>query len=155
MYIRPFFFVLCLLLCVCSLFGIYRLQAEPQETQPTPTEVSETPSDVRFASDPQSDVSSDFYQTIIDNNLFAPLGTNLHSKPRPGANLKLVGTFLTQEPTDSTVLITDASTGRQHVLSIGDVLGIFEVSEIQPKQVTLNHNGKPVVLRLPSNVLLN
>ena len=38
MSIRPFVFVLCLLLCVCRLFGIYRLQAQPQETQPTPAE---------------------------------------------------------------------------------------------------------------------
>ena len=156
MYIRPFGIVLCLLLCVCSFFGIYRLQAAPQETQPTPVESSDPPSDdVRFALPPKSEVSSDFTQTIIKNNLFAPLGTDLHSKARPGAHLKLVGTFLRQEPTDSTALITDASTGRSHVLSIGDVLGAYWVSEIQPKQVTLSENGTPVVLRMPSNVLLN
>ena len=147
---------LCLLLCVCSLFGLYRLQAAPQETQPTPTEVSETQSDdVRFASPPQSDVRSDFTQTIIRNNLFAPLGTNLHSKARPGANLKLIGTFLRQDPTDSKVLIKNETTGCSHVLGLGDVLGGFSVSEIQPKQVVLENNGNTVILRLPQDVLLN
>ncbi|MDE0426705.1 MAG: hypothetical protein OXN25_17785 [Candidatus Poribacteria bacterium] len=157
MSIRPFVFVLCLLLCVCSFFGIYRLQAQPQpqETQPPAAEVSETKSDVGSASDPKSDVPSDFTQTIIRNNLFAPLGTDLHSKARPGANLTLLGTFLRQDPTDSKVLIKNETTGRQHVLAIGDVLGGFSVSEIQPKQVTLSENGNTVILRLPQDVLLN
>ena len=156
MYIRKFGFVLCLLLCVCCLFGLYRLQAQtPIAPRPQERDVAETKSDVGFASDPESDVPSDFTQTIIRNNLFAPLGTNLHAKTLPGANLKLVGTFLTQEPTASTALIKDASTGRSHVLGIGDVLGGYSVTEIQPKQVTLSENGTPVVLRMPSNVLLN
>ena len=161
MFIRPFGFVLCLVLCVCCLFGLYRLQAQPQETQPTPAGVSETQSDVEFASDAQSDafantMQSDFTRTIIRKNLFAPLGTVLNQTPVPGAHLKLVATVLRENPTHSTALITDATTGnRQHVLAIGEVFGAYQVTEIQPKQVTLDHNGKAVVLRLPSGVLLN
>lgn len=96
MFIRPFGFVLCLLLCVCCLFGLYRLQAQPQ--RPPTTEITETQSDVGFASEAQGDVHRDVTQTILSNNLFAPLGTNLHDTPRPGATLTLVGTFRTENP---------------------------------------------------------
>lgn len=154
MFIRPFGLVLCLLLCVCGLFGLYRLQAQPQETQPTPTEITETKSDVGFASEAPSDVHRDFTQTIISNNLFARLGTNLHDKPRPGANLTLVGTFVQENPAASKALIKDA-TGRHRVLAIGEVLGAYQVLEIQPKHVRLDQNGNTVILRLPQHVLLN
>lgn len=45
--------------------------------------------------------NADFYQTIIDNSLFAPLGTVLNTKPRPGENLKLITTFTRPRGCDS------------------------------------------------------
>ena len=168
MSIGKFFFVLCLLLCVCCLFGIYRLQAQPQ--RPPTTETTETQSDVGFASKAQSDVrstrkssheesssdaSADFTQTIIEKNLFAPLGTVLNPKPQPGANLMLVGTFVQENPIESKALIKNRTTGRQHVLAIGEVLGEYQVTEIQPKAVRLSHTAEVVTLHLPKSVLLN
>lgn len=170
MFIRPFGYVLCLLLCVCCLFGLYHLQAQPPQRPPTPAGVSETQSDVGSASPPQSDVqstrkssheetssdaSADFTQTIIDKNLFAPLGTVLNRQPVPGAHLSLVGTFVRENPTHSTALIKNRATGRSETLAIGASIGAFQLTEVQPKQVALDHNGKSVVLHLPRNVLLN
>ncbi|MCY3722021.1 MAG: hypothetical protein OXG97_07350 [Candidatus Poribacteria bacterium] len=151
------------MLCVCCLLGIYRLQAQtpiaprpptPQE-RPQPADVSDVKSTVRVVSQDPTDISSEFYQTIIKNNLFAPLGTNLHKKPVPGANLKLIGTFVSKDAVRSTAVIKNEKTGRQHRLSIGAGLGNLQVVEIQCQQVTLDHNGKAIVLRLPSGVLLN
>ncbi|MYA57482.1 hypothetical protein F4X88_14405 [Candidatus Poribacteria bacterium] len=68
----------CLVVCVVCLFGIYRLQAAPQlPERPAPTpqgsEVTQPPRTTFSES-----IDSDFYQTIIRNNLFAPLGTDLY-----------------------------------------------------------------------------
>ncbi len=89
----------------------------------------------------QEDLHSDFYQTIIRNNLFAPLGTDLHQKPAPGATLTLVGTFVSEDPTHSTALIKNETTNQQARFVIGEIFDDFQVVEIQPKQVTLDHNG--------------
>lgn len=139
------------------LFGIYRLQAQtPRAATPQAVEVAEPQSDVRGASQPATDIESDFYQTIIRNNLFAPLGTDLHAKPVPGAHLKLIGTFVSKDAVHSTAIIKNETTGRQEMLSIGEgIAENFQVVEIQAKQVTFDHDGTSVVLRLPSTLLLN
>ena len=126
----------------------------PQE-RPQPADVSDVKSTVRVVSQDPTDISSEFYQTIIKNNLFAPLGTVLNQKRVPGANLKLLGTFVSKDAVHSTAIIKNETTGRQEMLSIGGGLGDFQVVEIQCQQVTLDHLGSSVVLRLPSGVLLN
>ena len=92
---------------------------------------------------------------FIRNNLLSPLGTDLHQKPAPGATLTLVGTFVSEDPTHSTAVIKNETTNQQAKFVIGEIFDDFQVVEIQPKQVTLDHNGQSVVLRLPSTVLLN
>ena len=104
----------------------------------------------------ENDINTDFYQTIIDNNLFAPLGTVLNPTPKPGANLALVATFVSENIWRSTAVIKNETTGRHQILGIGAVLGDFTVMKIQPKQIKLDHHGKPpVVLHLPEPVFLN
>lgn len=104
----------------------------------------------------ENDINTDFYQTIIKNNLFAPLGTELNPKPVPGAHLTLVATFVSKDWQRSTAVIKHSATGHHHVLGIGGVIGDFTVMKIQGKQVEPDHHGKrPVVLHLPENVFLN
>ena len=125
MFLRPFVFGLCLVVCVGCLFGLYHLQAEPQpQERPQTTAVAGTQSNVRFVSQPATDINSDFYQTILKNNLFAPLGTVLNAEPEPGAHLSLVGTFVSEDPSASSVLVKNAMTGRHHLLSVGEGLAI-------------------------------
>ena len=64
-------------------------------------------------------IDRDFYQTIIRKNLFAPLGTVFSADPDPGGHLTLVGTFLAEDPSASSVLVKNATTGRHHLLSVG------------------------------------
>ena len=161
MFLRPFGLFLCLLLCVCCLFGIYHLQAEPQpqEIPPTPQgrEVAEPQSNVRLVSEPATDISSDFYQTIIRKNLFAPLGTVFSAEPEPGAHLSLVGTFLAEDPAASSVLVKNTTTGRHHLLSVGEGIGDFHVLAVEPKQVRFYHHGTEVKVHLSEseNLFLN
>ena len=158
MFLRPFGLGLCLVLCVGCLFGLYHLQAEPPRApRPQTTEVAEPQSDVRVASETATDINSDFYQTIIKKNLFAPLGTVLNAEPEPGAHLSLVGTFVSEDPSDSSVLVKNATTGRHHLLSVGEGVGDFHVLAVEPKQVRFYHHGTEVKVHLPEseNLFLN
>ena len=101
------------------------------------------------------DSESDFYQTIIKNNLFAPLGTVLNPKPVVGANLTLLATFLREAPAVSTALIENRTTGRQHVIAVGESIGDFRLTEVQSKNVTLSHNGETARLVLSPIFFLN
>ena len=172
MFFRTYRLWLSLLLISCCLVGFYYLQADtgsaPSETSVSDSRRLGSPdgilphSPLRQGNAPplsekfHNDLNSDFYQTIIKNNLFAPLGTDLHGKFVPGANLRVVGTFVTTDPLRSRAVLKNETTGEHHVLGIGGVLGDFTVMKIQPKQVTLDHHGKkPVVLHLPEPVFLN
>ena len=152
---RPSLQALCVVILACGGVGLYHLRAQPPAIPP-PQEVTETQTVSRPSQTWRDEPHSDFYQTIIRNNLFAPLGTVLNPKPRPGANLTLVGTFLAPDAGRSTALIKQASTGRLLTVTVGDVLGDATVLKIESKQVTLDpHGKKPVVLRLPGFVFLN
>ena len=102
-------------------------------------------------------IDSDFYQTIIRNNLFAPLGTVLNADPEPGTHLSLLGTFVSEDPSASSVLVKNATTGRHHLLSVGEGVGDFHVLAVEPKQVRFYHHGTEVKVHLPEseNLFLN
>ena len=101
------------------------------------------------------DISGDFYQTIIKNNLFAPLGTVLNPTPVLGANLMLLATFLREAPAVSTALLSNRTTGRQHTIAVGESVGDFRLTEVQSKNVTLTHNGETARLILSPIFFLN
>ena len=164
---RPLGFFLCLVLCVGCLLGLYRLQAQPQpqEVPPTPQERPQPPPE---RPPPETEVAephrplfsesihSDFYQTIIDNNLFAPLGTVLNQKPVPGANLKLIATFTRDDPSKATAILQNIATGEQKTVFIGTVVSGYQVLDIQAKQILIEKDGQPPIWkRLETFLLLN
>ena len=162
---RPFVLCLCVLLCVVCFVGIYRRQSEPrpQEVPPTPQERPPTPliRQTEGVSEPHrrlfsESIESDFYQTIIDNNLFAPLGTVLNQKPVPGANLKLIATFTRDDPADATAIVENIATGKQQRVVIGSVVSGYEVLDIQAKQILIEKEGERAVWkRMDTFVFLN
>ena len=101
------------------------------------------------------DSEGEFYQTIIRNNLFAPLGTVLNPPPILGENLMLLATFLREAPAMSTALIKNRTTGRQHTIAVGESVGDFRLTEVQSKNVTLSHNGETARLALSPIFFLN
>ena len=91
--------------------------------------------------------SSGFYRTIIDNNLFRPLGWR---PPRPREHYRLLGTLI---PTDGNrkaqAILQKAPAGRTYTVTIGETLDKdTTVTDIQQKQVTLQTNGKQRTLTL-------
>ena len=99
---------------------------------------------------PVFDVSETYYQTIIDNNIFRPLGW---TPPRPTEPYRLIGTLLPRsEPHTLPRAILQSTTGQKiYVVSIGEKIDAStEVVSIQGKQVVLSTNGQQRTLHLPS-----
>jgi len=96
---------------------------------------------------------SDFYRTIIDNNLFRPLGWH---PPRQKEIYRLLGTLIPADGnTPSQAILQSTTTKTIYVVNIGDTLDPDTIiTNIQPKQVTLEKAGqKPRVLTLNPTLL--
>lgn len=96
--------------------------------------------------------NSDFYRTIIDNNLFRPLGW---TPPRPQELYRLLGTII---PTDAKIppkaIIQNTAGNQTHIVTIGDTLDPeTHVTNIRTKHVTLKKNGQQRQLTLKSSFL--
>ena len=88
-----------------------------------------------------------FYQTIIDTNIFRPLGWR---KPLKRPSYQLIGT-ITGFKTKAVIL--DKQSNQLHTLTIGDKLGEATLTEVQPKHVTLLQKGQKTTLRLTQSFL--
>jgi len=99
--------------------------------------------------DPLTDFqNTDFYRTIIDNNLFHPLGWQ---PPRPREPYRLIGTILPRdENTPPRAIFQTIAGNKTYIVTIGENLDTHtEVVDIQSKQVTLATDGKQRTLKLP------
>ena len=90
-----------------------------------------------------------FNRTIIDNNLFRPLGWTL---PRLIEPYRLIGTILPRsENTPRKAIIQSTAGNTTYIVSTGERLDAdTEVVSIEGKQVVLSTNGQQRTLRLPS-----
>ena len=94
-----------------------------------------------------------FYRTIVDNNLFRPLGWR---PPRPRETYRLLGTIL---PTDSNTpkqaILQKPLVGRIYTVTIGEPLDTdTAVTDIQQKQVTLENAEHQRTLKLNTTLLI-
>ena len=95
-----------------------------------------------------------FFRTIIDNNIFAPLGWK-PKKPTP--TYRLIGTRIPvgKEIEATAILQETAEAATTRVVSIGTKLGEDTVvADIQPKQVILKKGKLRIPLRLATNQFL-
>lgn len=100
------------------------------------------------AAPPVDNGSSDaFYRTIIDNNLFRPLGW---TPPDPVPPYRLIGTILPKDERIAPKAVIQTKGGDStYIVSPGEKIGdATEVVEIQTKQVTLSIEGEKRTLRL-------
>ena len=91
---------------------------------------------------------TDFYRTIIDNNIFRPLGWR---PPRPIEPYRLIGTILPRAANTAPKAIIQSTAGQKtYIVSLGDTLAAdTEVVSIESKSVTLSRNGEQRTLKLP------
>ena len=85
-----------------------------------------------------------FYKTIIDNNLFRPLGW---TPPNNEPAYSLVGTAVDANGRISQATLLEKRSNRYHFVTIGTKLGDTTVKDIQAKQVILDKAGKPITLK--------
>ena len=91
---------------------------------------------------------TEFYTTIIDNNIFRPLGWKPPRKKEP---YRLIGTILWRDgKSEAQAILQKNSVRRTYTVTIGDQLDAeTTVIDIQTKQVTLEKVGqKPRTLTL-------
>lgn len=93
----------------------------------------------------------DFYQVIITNNIFRPLG---YRKPRPPPAYRLIATVTNHEHGTNKALLRRNKDGRMYYIEIGEVFDGAKVERIGPKSVTLLIDGQSKEFRLPQAVLL-
>ena len=98
--------------------------------------------------------SEAFYRTIIDNNLFRPLGW---TPSRPREPYRLIGTILPIDANTPPRAILQTTAGKKtYIVTTGETLDAStEVVEIAGKQVILSRNGQQRTLRLNTAVYLN
>ena len=129
-------------------------QPEPR-TETVIREVSSSsPVQRRFDLTRPPALSDPFYRTIIDNNLFRPLGW---TPPRPQEPYRLTGTLIPRDAnTAPKAFLLANATNTTHIVTLGDTLGKdTTVTAIESKQVTLQTSGQLRTLRLNTALWLN
>jgi len=96
---------------------------------------------------------TEFYRTIVDNNLFRPLGWR---PPRPKDAYDLLGTLIfTDGKSEAQAILRHTTTGKTRPVGINDKLDTeTTVIDIQAKQVTLETSGHQRNLKLNSTPFL-
>ena len=84
-------------------------------------------------------VVDEYYKSVVDNNLFRPLGWGGDKKRGPA--FRIIGTVIAkgQKPK---ALIFEFAKNTTHYVAVGEKIGNATVESIDEKSVTLNQDGK-------------
>ena len=85
-----------------------------------------------------------FYETIVDHNLFRPLGW---TPPNNEPAYSLVGTAVDPNGAISQATLLEKRSNRYHFVTIGTKLGDMTVKDIQAKRVILDKAGEDITLK--------
>ena len=132
-------------LCLLVLLMFCGISLFPQKDRPRSTPLAVQPKDsAPQVSDTPRDTTPDtFYQFIIDNNIFRPLGWR---PPKKQPDYTLIGTAVSQNAADSKAFILERLSNHLYIVKVGDVFSDALVKVIQSKRVILNEAGKEIVL---------
>ena len=88
--------------------------------------------------------TDEFYQPIIEYNIFRRLGWKPPKKP---VEYILYGTANTQNESYSKAFIYETKSKQLHTVKIGESIGNATITEIRDKQVTMEKDGKEIKLQ--------
>ena len=91
----------------------------------------------------QTDDDSDYYQVIVDNNLFRPLGWK---PPNKKPEYSLLGTTVDPTGNRSEAFVVEERTNQFFIVGVGEKIGDALVKEIEDKKVTLYKDGETITL---------
>ncbi len=136
-----------LIIVICIVASCYLLFASspksPAVSTEHPTERTSQQNIQNTHTDQASTTPDTFYQFIIDNNIFHPLGWQ---PPKQQPIYTLIGTAVAQNVEDSKAFILERRSDHLHIVKVGDVFGEALVKVIESKRVILNEAGKEIVL---------
>ncbi len=92
-----------------------------------------------------------FYKTIIEYNLFRPLGW---TPPKNEPSYSLVGTAVNENGVISQATLLERRSNRYHFVTVGTKLDDMTVKDIQAKRVIMDKGGETVTLKTGSLQLL-
>ena len=145
-------FVLLLIVVVVRVLSPSPSPPEPikERTETQPRRVQRT----RTHTPPAVFETETYYQTIIDNNLFRPLGWR---PPVPREPYRLIGTVLSRDADTPPRAIIQTTAGQKtYIVSIGEKIDAStEVVSIESKAVRLSTNGQQRTLSLNTALYLN
>ena len=96
--------------------------------------------------------SEAFYKTIIEYNLFRPLGW---TPPKNEPSYRLVSTAVNSDGVISQATLLERRSNRYHFVTIGTKLDDMTVKDIQAKKVIMDKEGETVTLNTGSLQLLS
>ncbi len=86
---------------------------------------------------------AEFYQVIIDNNIFRPLGWQ---PPKEEPEYTLLGTAIASNGTDTKAFIVERRSGQLHIVQVDEQIGDARVKVIKAKRVILQAGDKEIIL---------
>lgn len=86
---------------------------------------------------------SEYYQIIVDNNLFRPLGWK---PPNEEPEYTLIGTSFDPTGDSSEAFVLENRSNQFHIVSVGEKIGDAIVKEIADKKVSLYKDGELITL---------
>lgn len=137
---------LCTVFVLCSGPLIAQKQLETPEMQ-TQVDVAKPRTQLEKRNTRQKTedlLDADFYRTIIDNNLFRPLGW---MPPTAQPKYQLLGTVISVDGTKRQAILQEITSARLYFLTVGERLGDATLREILSKEVTLERAGKVFTLK--------
>lgn len=100
------------------------------------------------------DPQKTFYNTIIENNIFAPLG---YKPPQKTPTYRLLGTKIPVDKITETTAMLQETVGEKkiHFVTIGTKIGQdMMVMDIQPKQIIIKKDNRQIRIKLNTRILL-
>ena len=92
----------------------------------------------------ESKENPDYYRTIVDNNIFRPLGWR---PPNKEPEYAFVGTFVGKNGARSEASVRERRSGKFYMVTIGEKVGDAVVKEISEKKIILDKDGETITLQ--------
>lgn len=100
----------------------------------------------------ESKENTDFYRTIVDNNIFRPLGWR---PPNKEPEYSFISTHVGVNGAKSKAQIHERRSNKSYFATIGDKVGDAVVKDIKEKEIILDKDGEDITLRREKMVFLN
>ena len=101
--------------------------------------------------DSSSSNSEDYYNVIVNNNIFRPLGWR---PPNREPEYAFVTTSVYDDASLSVGYVEERRSNRTHAVGIGDKIGDAVVTDIKDKEILLDKDGEKITLRRGNNFFL-